>query len=259
MHFERAVSLPYEKIEAFGSNRIVHGFFGRRGGVSHGEYNSLNLGLGSKDYGDSVLENRNRVCKVIGAERLYSCFQEHGCNAVVVEKETMDRVVADIMVTKECNVALCVLTADCVPVLFADVDARIVAAAHAGWRGAVGGVVEEALDVIEKIGGSRERVQAVIGPCIQKCSYEVGADFRDEVLTTTAWADELFELKRPEKWNFDLPKYVAMRLERSFCGSVVSVPHDTYSLEKQYFSNRRQNKRGDLDYGRNGSVVMLKN
>lgn len=253
------MSLPYEKIEAFGSNRIVHGFFGRQGGVSDGDYYSLNLGLGSDDNADSVLENRNRVCRVLGAERLYSCYQVHGCKAVIVGKETKDRMVADIMVTKECSVALCVLTADCVPVLFADANARIVAAAHAGWRGAVGGVVEEALDVIEKIGGDRKRVQAVIGPCIQKDSYEVGVDFRDEVLTKTAWADELFELKRHKKWNFDLPKYVAMRLERSFCGSVVSIPHDTFSLETQYFSNRRQNKLGNLDYGRNGSVVMLKN
>lgn len=249
---------PFETIKEFENEQIHHGFFGKLGGVSTGDYFSLNLGAGSNDLPECVRENRNRVIATLDASSLYSCHQVHGCDAVVVSSDTPDRAVADIMVTQEKGIALCVLTADCVPVLMADIDVGIVAAAHAGWRGAVGGVVEAALDKIEELGGNRCNVRVAIGPCILKESYEVGEDFREEVLRSTEWAENLFEGKGSKKWFFNLPKYVELRLQRASCEKVVSLRHDTFALEHIYFSNRRQNKRGNLDYGRNGSVIMLR-
>lgn len=248
----------FETIKEFEDERFEHGFFGKRGGVSTGDYCSLNLGTGSNDHPASVAKNRELVRTTFGANRIYSCHQVHGCSAIKVSPDTPDRLVADIMVTKEPGVALCVLTADCVPVLMADTDAGIIAAVHAGWRGAVGGVVEAALEKVEQIGGDRNAVQVAIGPCILKESYEVGEDFRDQVLAATAWAGELFEVKSNRKWYFDLPAYVENRLQRASCNSIASMHHDTFAMDSMYFSNRRQNKLGNLDYGRNGSVIMLK-
>ncbi len=249
---------PFETIKEFENEQIQHGFFGKRGGVSTGDYQSLNLGTGSSDLPERVIENRKRVTATFNASYMYSCHQVHGCDAVIVRSDTPDRAIADIMVTQEKGIALCVLTADCVPVLMTDLDAGIVAAAHAGWRGAVGGVVEAALDKIEEIGGNRRNVHVAIGPCILKESYEVGEDFRDEVLASTEWAETLFERKGTRKWHFNLPEYVERRLQRASCSNVISLRHDTVAMEHMYFSNRRQNKLGNLDYGRNGSVIMLR-
>lgn len=249
---------PFETIKEFGNESIKHGFFGRRGGVSSGDYYSLNLGTGSNDRPSLVSKNREIVCATFDASRIYSCHQVHGRDSVIVKSDTPNRLVADIMVTQEESIALCVLTADCVPVLMAEPNAGMVAAVHAGWRGAVGGVIEAALDQIERLGGNRKSVQAAIGPCILKQSYEVGRDFYNEVIETTAWAEEFFEVKGRDKWYFDLPNYVISRLQRASCSNVVSLLHDTYSMEEVYFSNRRRNKLGHLDYGRNGSVIMLK-
>ena len=162
---------------------IAHGFFTRHGGVSAGIYASLNCGIGSKDEPAAIRENRGRVTSHLGASNLASAYQVHGTTALVVSEPwpVGERPKADAMVTATPGIALGVLTADCAPVLFADAQARVVAAAHAGWRGALSGVVEAAIEAMEGLGAKRERILAAVGPCIGQGAYEVGPEFRGRV------------------------------------------------------------------------------
>ena len=162
---------------------IAHGFFTRHGGVSTGIYASLNCGIGSKDEPAAIRENRARVTSHLGASNLASAYQVHGTRALVVSEPwpVDERPKADVMVTATQGIALGVLTADCAPVLFADAQARVVAAAHAGWRGALSGIVEAAIEAMEDLGAKRERIRAVVGPCIGQGAYEVGTEFEVRV------------------------------------------------------------------------------
>ena len=158
---------------------IAHGFFTRHGGVSQGGYASLNCGLGSKDDPAAVRENRARVAASLSAQSLLTAHQVHSATAVIVESawSTEERPRADAIVTATPGLALGVLTADCAPVLFADAEAKVVGAAHAGWRGAIGGVLEATLAAMEQLGASKARIEAAVGPCIGQPAYEVGFDF----------------------------------------------------------------------------------
>lgn len=236
---------------------IRHGFFGRKGGVSTGLYESLNIGQGSEDDVQAIRDNRELIRNALGAEKLLSCFQVHSAKVVTVTEPWQTRPQADAMVTDHPGLALCILSADCVPVLFADETAKVIGAAHAGWKGALGGVCEATIDAMEAIGANRENIQAAIGPAIQQESYEVGPEFRDTFVGEHEWTDRLFKAGRDDRSHFDLTGYVQAVLLREGLNSVDNLGHDTCALEDDYFSNRRRNHRGEDDYGRNGSVIML--
>ncbi len=236
---------------------IKHGFFGRRGGVSSGLYESLNIGQGSDDEAQNIRDNRALIRDALGADKLLSCFQVHSAKVVTVTEPWHTRPQADAMVTKEPGLALCVLSADCVPVLFADPDAKIIGAAHAGWKGALAGVCEATMTAMEELGADRENIQAAIGPAIQQESYEVGPEFRDTFVGEHEWTDRLFKAGRDDRSHFDLTGYVQTVLQREGANTVFNLGHDTCTMEDTYFSNRRRNHRGEDDYGRNGSVIVL--
>lgn len=254
-----AISDPLER--AAGS-LVSHGFYGRAGGVSTGLYASLNTGPGSDDDPGHVAENRARIAADIGAPdagHLVSLFQVHSAIAVRLDAPPPDRPEADAMVTTRPGLALCIQTADCVPVLFADPAAGVIGAAHAGWKGALGGVLEACIAAMEAAGAHVAQVTAAIGPCIHQASYEVGPEFRDRFLAEAAGNDAFFRAGASDRFQFDLPAYVAHRLHWS-CGltRIDTIAHDTCALETRYFSNRRRNKAGEADYGRNASVIMLR-
>ena len=236
---------------------VKHGFFGRKGGVSSGIYDSLNIGQGSDDEAQNIRDNRDRIRDALGAKKLLSCLQVHSAKVVKVTEPWRTRPQADAMVTKVPGLALCVLSADCVPVLFADADAGIIGAAHAGWKGAIGGVCEATLDAMEAIGAGRENIVAAIGPAIQQASYEVGPEFRDTFVVDQEWTDRLFVAGKDDRSHFDLTGYVEAVLLDQGVAAVDNLGLDTCALEDDYFSNRRRNHRGEPDYGRNGSVIVL--
>ena len=242
---------------------IAHGFFGRHGGVSQGLYASLNCGYGSGDDAGYVRENRTRAGRQLGVEhdRVLTVHQIHSANAVVVEqcwsREAQPK--ADAMATREPNIALSILTADCAPILFADAQARVIGAAHAGWKGALGGVAEAAVAAMEQLGAQRKHIVACVGPCISQNSYEVGGEFRAQFLAADAANADFFVAgRRSGHWQFDLPAYVRMRLVKLGLGTVDDVGRCTYADEVDYFSFRRTTHRSEPDYGRNLSGIVLR-
>jgi hypothetical protein len=242
---------------------VRHGFLTRKGGVSQGVYASLNCGLGSADDAEAVRENRRRAVEKIGlgGAPLATCYQTHSADVVRVTdswdfKDSAPE--ADALVTNQKGVAIGVLTADCVPVLFCDVQAGVVGAAHAGWRGAVGGVLEACVTEMERLGSNSHNIRAAIGPCIHQKSYEVGGELCAAVLKASDWALDLFEPStRVDHYQFDLPGYVAGRLARLDLGRFEVLAFDTYADENQFFSYRRTTHQGGGDYGRALSVIGL--
>lgn len=242
---------------------VRHGFLTRKGGVSTGIYASLNCGPGSKDDAEAVAENRRRAVERIGmtGAPLVTCYQIHSADVVRVTEPwaQADAPKADAMVTDQSGIALGVLTADCAPVLFSDVKAGVIGAAHAGWRGATGGVVEATVQAMIRLGARAQNIRAAVGPCIDQKSYEVGADVCEAVLKASAWAHELFEpAGRVGHYQFDLPGYVAGRLARLDLGRFEVIALDTYADEEQFFSYRRTTHQGGGDYGREVSLIALK-
>ena len=240
-----------------------HGFFGRAGGVSQGLYASLNCGFGSGDEAEHVRENRRRAGQHLGVEvdSLLTVYQIHSADAVIVEepwvREAQPR--ADAMVTRKPRIALGILAADCAPVLFADAEAKVVGAAHAGWKGALGGVVEAAVAAMETLGAARSRIVVAIGPCISQPSYEVGPEFLAQFVAADAGNKSFFAIgQRADHWQFDLPGYVGGRLERLGLGAVERVDRCTYADESAYFSFRRTTHKSESDYGRNLSAIVLR-
>lgn len=238
-------------------NGVDHGFFGRKGGVSTGIYESLNIGKGSDDDVQAIRDNRELIRDAMGADKLLSCFQVHSAKVMTVTEPWRTRPQADAMVTKVPGLALCILTADCVPVLFADPGAKIVGAAHAGWKGALGGVCEATIEAMVALGAERDQISAAIGPAIQQESYEVGPEFRDTFVGEHEWTDRLFKAGRDDRSHFDLVGYVRAVLLSEGVSAVDNIGDDTCAMEEEYFSNRRRNHRGEPDYGRNGSVIAL--
>ena len=237
---------------------ITHGFFGRQGGVSTGLYDSLNVGEGSGDKPDAISRNRALVGATLGARHLLSCYQVHSASVVPVDAPWTDRPQADAMVTNRPGIGLCILTADCTPVLFADAEAGVIGAAHAGWKGALGGVLEATVTAMTRMGAERARIHAAIGPTIGQASYEVGPEFRDTFMTSQPGSEMLFRPGKDDRFQFDLPGFARQRLDAIGIGAVTDVGHDTCAMEAEYFSNRRRNHRGEADYGRNGSVILLR-
>ncbi len=236
---------------------INHGFFGRQGGISTGLYASLNAGAGSGDAVGHVTENRRRIAAAVGADALVSCYQVHGTDVAVLAACPCERPRADAMVTRTPGLALAILTADCVPVLLADAKAGVAGAAHAGWKGALAGVTDACIAAMCEQGAQVDDIHAAIGPAIQQQSYEVGPEFRDQFLGSGA-SEVFFTPGAGDRWQFDLTGYVESRLESAGLACVERLDHDTCALETRYFSNRRRNHRGEPDYGRNASVIMLR-
>ena len=239
-----------------------HGFFGRRGGVSSGLYDSLNCGLGSADAPANVRENRDRVARHFGAagERLLTCHQIHSAEAVIVTEPWAAgaQPKADALVSKTPGLVLGALAADCMPILFADMSAGVVAAAHAGWRGALHGVEQSTLAAMERLGAQRRRIHAVIGPCISGANYEVGPEFRTTFLDMDPGAARFFAEPTPGgRPHFDLPGYMLDRLSRSGIASWRSVGVCTYASPETHYSYRRTTHRREPDYGRQIAAIAV--
>lgn len=241
------------------SARTVHGFFGREGGVSGGIYAGLNCGTGSYDNKLAVAENRRRVAAAMGMkpENLTTVHQVHSPNVVVVNATiTGNPPQADAMVTDVPGVLLGILTADCAPVLFADHNAGVVGAAHAGWGGAYGGVLENTVMAMEKLGADRARIRAVVGPCIAQASYEVGPEFIDR-FSADDRAQYFIRSDRAGHYRFDLPAYAIGRLRGAGLQRIAVLAMDTYTEADYFFSYRRATHHGEPDYGRQISVIGL--
>lgn len=246
--------------------RIHHGFFGRQGGVSEGIYNSLNCGVGSNDNSDAVKENRARVAHALNGkpENLITLHQTHSPDCLIVNeplRADIERPKADALVTDKAGFILGVLTADCGCILFtgqkAD-GAPVIGAAHAGWKGALGGVLESTVQQMMALGAEKESLHASIGPCIDPKSYEVSEGFEAPFLERDPADEHFFKTARKEgHLMFDLPGYIASRLAKVGVSQVTITRHDTFAEEKNFFSYRRTTHRGEPDYGRQISAIMI--
>lgn len=241
---------------------MPHGFFTRQGGVSTGPYASLNCSTKSADDPARVRQNRALAVRAIGADPalLFGINQVHGTEVACFTSNSIPSPppTADAMVTNQTGITLGIITADCAPVLFADCDARIIGAAHAGWRGAVAGVLEATLNAMQALGALRSRIRAAIGPAIGPASYEVGTDLRDAVLARDARDCHFFTpARRDAHWLFDLPNYCRARLAAAGVTNTVAVSADTAADAERFFSNRRRNQRGGGPIGHQISLIML--
>ncbi len=253
---------PIQSI-ALGSVRgVAHGFFTRDGGVSTGDYASLNCGLGSGDDRCNTTENRRRVMTHFNAPEgsLLTCHQVHSATAVFVDRPWLPdaQPKADALVTTTRGLVLGTLAADCTPVLLADGQAGVIGAAHAGWKGALGGVVEATIVAMERAGARRQGIVASVGPCISQDAYEVGPDFEAAFLRVDQEYAKYFS-RVPEgvRPRFDLPGFVANRLTVAGVGRVDALRQCTYSQPGRFFSFRRMTHLGQTDYGRQVSALVL--
>ena len=243
-------------------DRLRHGFFTRAGGVSQGVYASLNGGTGSNDAPAQVAENRARMAAALGVapERLLTAYQIHSPDVVVAERPWSrdSRPRADAIVTRTPRLAVGVSTADCGPLLFADAEAGVVGAAHAGWRGALSGVIEATVAAMEELGARRAHIAAALGPAIRQPNYEVGPEFVERFLAADpANARFFLPAARAGHAMFDLAGYIAQRLERAGIGDFEDLGLCTYAEPERFFSYRRTTQRGEPDYGRHVNAIAL--
>jgi len=238
---------------------LRHGFFTRKGGASSGVFEGLNCGLGSSDLTDAVRINRGRVADAleIEAEALVSMHQIHSAEVVTITAPIKDRPKADGLVTAIPGLALAVLTADCQPVLFADREAGVIGAAHAGWYGALDGVLEATIDAMEAIGARREAIAVTIGPSISQSAYEVGPEFFDAFLVDDPENAHFFANGKEDRMHFDLPAYGLARLRAAGVGQADWTNHCTYQDADRFYSYRRATHAGEADYGRLLSAIRL--
>ncbi len=239
---------------------IRHGFFTRQGGHSRGLYAGRNTGLGSDDDRAKVLANRAQVRDALGAAALVTPYQHHSPDVVIVTEPwgDGDPPKADALVTSAPGVAIAINTADCTPVLFATTDGSIIGAAHAGWKGAVDGVLDQTVAAMEGLGAERKNIRAAIGPTISQANYEVGPEFRDRFLSAHADSEAMFTPStRDGHHMFDLPAFVRTRLEELSLKAIEDVSLCTYADEDRFFSYRRTTHRGEPDYGRQLSAIVI--
>ncbi|MCE2516780.1 MAG: peptidoglycan editing factor PgeF [Alphaproteobacteria bacterium] len=250
---------PYLTHPSLADAGIAHGFFTRHGGVSGGVYDSLNGGLGSRDDRQNVTANRKRAAAALGGDQDTICglYQIHSGICHVANPDAPAFPEGDAIITNREGITCVILTADCVPVLFADPAAGVVGAAHAGWRGAVGGIIPATIDGLIRLGASRHHLTAVVGPAIQQHSYQVADDLRDQVLTTSPQAEGHFarDPQASSRWLFDLPGYVLGQL-RDHGITAASTDDDTYS-DSRFFSHRRATHEKAVDSGRLMSMIRL--
>jgi polyphenol oxidase len=245
-----------------GLREIRHGFFTRAGGVSEGIYASLNCGLGSRDEPRRVIENRARVARALTApsDEVLTLHQVHSATALIVDRHLPRAALprADAVVTRTPGLVIGVLAADCAPVLFADPAAKVIAAAHAGWRGALSGVVEAAVSTMEELGARRADIRASIGPCLDQQDYEVGPEFVEAFLSAAGSNARFFVRSNAgAKSRFDLPGYIEHRLSTAGLGIVERCCPSTYANEALFYSYRRAIHRGESDYGRHISAIVV--
>lgn len=239
---------------------LRHGFFTRKGGASSGIFSGLNCGTGSSDLAEAVAINRARVAQAMGAEAdaLVTVNQVHSAEVFAVTAPASGPAPrADAMVTATPGLVLGVLTADCQPVLFADREAGVIGAAHAGWRGTRDGILEATLDAMETLGAARGRIAAVIGPTISQAAYEVGPEFLYAFLDDDRDSARFFAQGKGDRAQFDLPAYALWRLRAAGVGHAEWTRHCTYSDPERFYSYRRTTHQGDADYGRLISCIRL--
>ena len=240
---------------------VRHAFFTRNGGVSTGVYGSLNVGRGSRDRPSDVAENRRRAATEFGQEvwALNTCYQIHSSDVIVAEAPFgADRPRADGVVTRQAGLICGALAADCAPVLIADGEARVVGAVHAGWRGALDGVIESAVRAMTTLGAAPARMVAVVGPCIGPASYEVGSEFKAQFVAASRDNDRFFTPGAAlDKHQFDLPAFALSRLAAAGIEIRAWIGRDTCAEPDEFFSNRRALHLGEDDYGRLLSAIML--
>lgn len=238
---------------------VRHAFFTRKGGVSKGLYASLNVGIGSKDDPEAVAENRARAAAAfeVEARALITCYQVHSATVIAADRPWAERPEGDAIVTVRPGLMCGVLTADCAPVLIADAEARVVAAAHAGWKGAFAGVVGNAVEAMAARGARPGRMVAAVGPCIGPASYEVGEEFVERFRDADPDWLGFFAREEAGRARFDLPGFVLGRLRAAGVGRAEWIGRDTFAEPDLFFSNRRAFKEDAPDYGRLLSAVML--
>lgn len=249
-----------EVIRATALKEVPHGFLGRRGGVSTGILAGLNVGLGSNDGRGAIAENRRRaIAAVAPGTQLVTLHQVHSATAIPVTVPYADdaRPYADAMVTDRPGLLLGILTADCAPVLLADVTAGVIGAAHAGWKGAIGGVLAATVDAMEKLGADRSRISAAIGPAIARSSYEVDDRFRLRFIEVDPDNERFFSDGRAGHAWFDLEGYNASALAAAGVGRIEAMGIDTYGAPDRFYSFRRATHAGEPDYGRQLSAIAL--
>lgn len=254
------VTLSLEIVTSPLLDGVAHGFFTRRGGASSGIFEGLNCGGGSSDQAAIVALNRDRVADAMGVDQdhLITVNQVHSADVVVLDGPIADRPRADGIVTATPGLAIAVLTADCQPVLFADREAGVIGAAHAGWRGAMDGVLEATIDTMEGLGADRGRIAAAIGPAISQRIYEVGEEYFERFFDEDPANARFFvNGEAPDKYLFDLPGYGLSRLRAAGIGEAEWTRHCTYRDPDRFYSYRRSVHRGEADYGRLISAIRI--
>ncbi|HMJ92770.1 MAG TPA: peptidoglycan editing factor PgeF [Allosphingosinicella sp.] len=252
--------MKVEALRAKALDGVAHGFFGRRGGVSKGMCAGLNVGLGSDDDREAIHENRRRAVEAVApGAGLVTVHQVHSPTALRAIAPWPDdaRPRADAMATHRPGLALGILTADCAPVLLADAEAGVIGAAHAGWRGAIGGVIESVVAEMERLGAERGRIAAAVGPCVARKSYEVDDGLFRRFVEAEPANERFFGAGREGHYQLDLEGYVLSRLAEAGLGRVEALGEDTYSQPDRFFSFRRATHRGEPDYGRQISLIAL--
>lgn len=248
-----------EKLSAIPT--IKHGFFGKNSGMSEGIFSSLNCGFGSNDDANSVRKNRSIVASALGFESSDLCtvHQIHSHDAVIVNEphEHKNAPQADALVTNKKGILLGILTADCLPILFADGKNQVIAAAHAGWKGAFTGVIEQTIEKMLSLGAETSQIQATIGPAISEQSYEVGAEFYGNFINQSPDNKQFFLPSDNDKYLFNLPEYAKYRLKKAGISQINIIAKDTYFNDNDFFSYRRSCKRGEPDYGRQISAIGI--
>jgi len=243
-----------------GPYNIKHGFLGRKGGLSKGLYAGLNVGLGSDDDQEIIAQNRSLAANaIISNAPLHSVHQIHSASAVIADDKTCsaNRPQADALVTNKPNILLGILTADCVPILFADHATGIIGAAHAGWKGALSGISDNVITLMESLGAKRDQISCAIGPCIAQKSYEVDDGFRKRFLKAAPSNEHFFKEGSPEHFQFDIEAYVTARLANVGITTIHCLGEDTYSQEDIFYSYRRSCHRNENGYGRQISIIGM--
>ncbi len=241
-------------------DRVRHGFFTRSGGVSQGVYATLNGGTGSSDTPEKVAENRARMAQALGVapDHLLTAYQIHSPDVAIVEEPWRERPRADAIVTRTPKLAVGVSTADCGPLLFADAEAGVIGAAHAGWRGALTGVVEATVRAMEELGANRARIAVALGPSIRQPNYEVGPEFVERFLAADPTNARFFEASpREGHAMFDLAGYTAERVQRAGIDNFEDLGLCTYADPERFYSYRRMTLLGEADYGRHINAIAL--
>jgi len=253
------VTLSLETLTSDLLDGVRHGFFTRRGGASSGVFEGLNCGFGSSDQAEIVATNRDRVADAmdVGKDRLVTVHQVHSADVVTLSEKPVESPRADGLVTATPGLTIAVLTADCQPVLFADREAGVIGAAHAGWKGALDGVLEATVDAMVNAGARRERIQAAIGPTISQRNYEVGEEFFERFFDEDPQNARFFINGADGKYLFDLPAYGLMRLRAAGVGQAEWIRHCTYADPARFYSYRRATHRDEADYGRLISAIRL--